>query len=63
MWGVRLAECRMDRVENVPAYVCTKCGEKSYSPEVTDQLLKFTRHELEPIRPIEVPVFDYAEMP
>jgi HTH-type transcriptional regulator / antitoxin MqsA len=28
-------------VENIPAKVCTKCGEKMYSPEVTDELLKF----------------------
>ena len=49
-------------VENVPAFVCTKCGEKTYSPEVTDQLLKFARDEFQPVRTIEVPVFDYAEM-
>lgn len=50
-------------VENVPTYVCTKCGEKTYSPKVTDQLLKFARHEFQPVRTIEIPVFDYAEMP
>ena len=33
-------------VENVPAEVCTKCGEKMYSPEVTDELLKFARINL-----------------
>ncbi len=30
-------------VENVPAEVCRKCGEKIYSPEVTDELLKFAK--------------------
>ncbi len=49
-------------VENVPASVCTKCGEKTYSPDVTDQLLKFARDEFQPVRTIEVPVFDYTEM-
>ncbi len=24
-------------IENVPAEVCVKCGEKTYSPEVTDE--------------------------
>ena len=32
-------------VENVPAEVCTKCGEKIYSPKVTDELLKFARNK------------------
>ena len=48
-------------VENVPAEVCTKCGEKTYSPEVTDELLRFTRNKFQPAKIIEVPVFDFAE--
>ena len=48
-------------VENVPADVCTKCGEKTYSPEVTDELLKFAKHEFQPVKTVKVPVFDFAE--
>ena len=48
-------------VENVPAEMCTKCGEKTYSPEVTDELLKFARNESQPAKIINVPVFDFAE--
>jgi YgiT-type zinc finger domain-containing protein len=47
-------------VEHVPAEVCTRCGEKTYSPEVTDGLLRFARKEVKPARKIEVPVYDYA---
>lgn len=47
-------------VENVPAEVCTKCGEKIYSPEVTDELLRFARDEFKPVKSIEIPVFDFA---
>ena len=47
-------------VENVPAEICTRCGEKIYSPEVTDELLRFARNEFEPVKTIEVPVFDFA---
>jgi YgiT-type zinc finger domain-containing protein len=47
-------------IENVPAEVCTKCGEKMYSPEVTDELLRFARNEFKPARRIEVPVYDFA---
>ena len=46
-------------VENVPAQVCTKCGEKTYSPEVTDKLLRFARAEFRPVRTIRVPVFNF----
>ena len=48
-------------VEDVPAEVCTSCGEKTYSPSVTDDLLKFARNEFQPARTIEVPVFNFAE--
>ncbi len=48
-------------VEHVPAEVCTKCGERTYSPEVTDELLKFARKEFKPIKTINVPVFDFSE--
>ena len=46
-------------VENVPAEVCARCGEKTYSPDVTDVLLKFARKEFKPIRKVKVPIFDY----
>ena len=48
-------------VENVPAEVCTKCGEKTYSPEVTDKLLRFAKNKSYPVKIVEVPVFDFAE--
>lgn len=47
-------------VEHVPAEVCTQCGERTYSPEVTDELLKFAKKESKPVKTIEVPVFDFA---
>ena len=48
-------------VENVPAEVCTKCGEKTYSPEVTDELLRFAKKEFQPVKIINVPIFDFLE--
>ncbi|MGV8149960.1 MAG: YgiT-type zinc finger protein [Alkaliphilus sp.] len=48
-------------VEHVPAEVCEKCGEKTYSPRVTDELLRFAKEEFKPKKYIEVPVFDFAE--
>lgn len=48
-------------VENVPAEVCTKCGEKIYSPKVTDELLKFAKDKFKPVKSIKIPVFDFAK--
>ncbi len=48
-------------IEHVPALVCNKCGERIYSPEVTDKLLKFAKDEFMPVKTVEVPVFDFAE--
>jgi HTH-type transcriptional regulator / antitoxin MqsA len=47
-------------VEHVPAEVCERCGEKTYSPGVTDELLKFAKDNGKPVKKLEVPVFDYA---
>lgn len=47
-------------VENVPAEVCVRCGESTFSPEVTDELIRFARNEFKPRRTIEVPVFDFG---
>ncbi|KKM10754.1 hypothetical protein SY88_11715 [Clostridiales bacterium PH28_bin88] len=48
-------------VENVPADVCTKCGERTYSCDVTDMLLKFAKQEYKPVKKVMVPVFDYSQ--
>lgn len=47
-------------IENVPAEVCVQCGEKTYSPDVTDELIRFAKKELKPVKTIQVPVFEYA---
>ncbi len=48
-------------VEHVPAEVCERCGEKTYAPQVAEDLLRFAREEFKPVRTLEVPVYDYAE--
>ena len=47
-------------VKNVPAEVCAGCGEKTYSPEITDELMKFAQNRFKPQKMIEVPLFDYS---
>ncbi len=48
-------------IENVPAEVCTQCDEKTYSPKVTKELLKVTKHKSQPKKTINVPVFDFSD--
>lgn len=47
-------------IEHVPADVCVRCGEKMYTPEVTDELLRIAKNKLNPARKIEVPVYDFV---
>lgn len=47
-------------IENVPAEVCLQCGEKTYSPDVTDHVLRLAKKKLHPVKTVQVPVFDYA---
>lgn len=50
-------------VEHVPADVCEQCGEKLYSPDVTDTLLALAQHKKHvPPKVVSVPVYDYAAM-
>ena len=50
-------------VEHVPAEVCEHCGEKLYSPDVTDTLLALAKQKkVVPLRVVSVPVYDYAAM-
>jgi YgiT-type zinc finger domain-containing protein len=49
-------------VQHVPAEVCERCGERTYSPAVTDELLKFAMDKFQPVKKLEVPVFDFAEV-
>jgi YgiT-type zinc finger domain-containing protein len=47
-------------IKNVPANVCTQCGEKTYTPETTDQIMRFAHQHFKPVKRVEVPVFDYG---
>ncbi len=47
-------------VEHVPAEVCKRCGERTYSPEITDEILHFAKKRVKPLKTIKIPVFDLA---
>ena len=48
-------------VEHVPADICFRCGEKTYSPDVTDALLQLAKRQMEPIKVMQIPVYDFAQ--
>ena len=48
-------------VEHVPAEVCPQCGEKLYTPEVTEALLQIAKQPFKPAKIMHVPVYDFTE--
>ena len=54
-------EGRVVIVENVPAEVCTQCGEKLIGPEVVEKIQRLVWEQPSPKRSVEVPVYDFAE--
>lgn len=48
-------------VENVPAKVCSQCGEKTYAPETVERLQQTVWGERTPKKTVQTPVFDFAE--
>ena len=47
-------------IENVPARVSLRTGERFFSPETTERLQKIVWEAKKPARFIETPVFEYS---
>jgi HTH-type transcriptional regulator / antitoxin MqsA len=48
-------------VENIPAMVCSRCGEEVFSRETTEHVRVMLHKENKPVRSISVGVFSYGE--
>ncbi|NJL40561.1 MAG: YgiT-type zinc finger protein [Leptolyngbyaceae cyanobacterium SM1_4_3] len=46
-------------VENIPATVCSRCGEETFSRETTERIRAMLQGETEPVTSISVDVFSY----
>ncbi len=44
-------------VEEVPATVCDRCGERVFTPEITRRLQTLAKQRKKPPRTVSVPVF------
>ncbi|NUO84381.1 YgiT-type zinc finger protein [candidate division KSB1 bacterium] len=47
-------------VENVPALVCVRCGEKTFSRETTEKVRSLIHDKAQPTKSIPMEVFTYA---
>jgi HTH-type transcriptional regulator / antitoxin MqsA len=59
---VQQFEGRVFIIENVPAEVCTQCGESLIHPEVADKIQKIVWNAPAPQRSTQVPVYDLSEV-
>ena len=48
-------------VEGIPARVCTRCGEATFSRETTERIRRMVHGEAHPVRAVAMEVFAYAE--
>jgi YgiT-type zinc finger domain-containing protein len=49
-------------IENVPAEVCTQCGEQFIRPDVAEKLQKIVWGEVPHPKPVQVDSYDFAEV-
>jgi len=47
-------------VENIPAQVCSHCGEEVFSRETTEKVRLLVRGTVKPAKSIKMDVFDYV---
>jgi YgiT-type zinc finger domain-containing protein len=47
------------RVENIPATVCTHCGEPTFSREATEKVRQMVHGDAKPVRSVQMDVFAY----
>lgn len=48
------------RVENIPANVCTQCGESVFSSETTEKVRRMVHGEAKPIKSVQMDVFAFS---
>ena len=48
-------------VEHIPAMVCKRCGEKTFSRETTERIRRMVHGESKPAKSISMDVFTFAQ--
>ena len=47
-------------VEGIPASICGRCGEATFSRETTERIRRMVHGEAQPVRAVAMEVFAYA---
>jgi YgiT-type zinc finger domain-containing protein len=47
-------------VEQIPAQICSHCGEATFSRETTEKIRRMVHGEAQPVKSIQVDVFAFA---
>ncbi len=47
-------------VEHIPASICTRCGEETFSRETTEKIRSMVHGKVKPVRSISMDIFAYA---
>ena len=47
-------------VEGIPASICGRCGEATFSRETTERISRMVHGEAQPVRAVAMEVFAYA---
>ena len=47
-------------VEHIPAVVCTRCGEETFSRETTERIRRMVHGEAKPVKSISMEVFTFV---
>ena len=47
-------------VEHIPATVCVRCGEETFSRETTEKIRRMVHGEAQPVGSISMDIFAYA---
>jgi len=51
---------KFNLVENIPAQVCSRCGEEIFSKDIVERVRVMLHGEYSPVRSISLDVFSYS---
>ena len=52
---------KLHLVESIPATVCDRCGEESFSRETTEQVRVMLHEQGQPVRSVSLDVFSFSD--
>jgi YgiT-type zinc finger domain-containing protein len=47
-------------VEHIPATICARCGEETFSRETTERIRRMVHGEAKPVKSVSMDIFAYA---